>query len=194
VALFRRKTDELLMPHVVVFVPSWARRLCAVGDAMDRTGSQFRDVVVVTEGGPEETGAMITVLHHQQNLYRAGWTSAMYRIEADAEDLTAGSAESAPQTALPAGHRQSHGSKLDPHLWSTRLGAIGVLIDDQAEVVRSVTVIVLDSGAVVNGLVPAHTSATGWVLHSFEFPEEQIRSVAPAPAPQTPQHSRAWKR
>jgi hypothetical protein len=47
---------------------------------------------------------------------------------------------------------------------------------------RSVTVIDLEDGAVVNALVRASDFSATLTLRSFEFSNLQIRSLAPAPA------------
>jgi hypothetical protein len=55
--LFKRKTEELVLPQVVA--PTWTKRFGDIGDAIDLLDHEVRDVSIVTEGGPADQGAVV---------------------------------------------------------------------------------------------------------------------------------------
>jgi len=180
--LFKRKTEELVLPQVVA--PTWAKRFCDIGDAIDSLDHDVRDVSVVTEGGPGEQGAVVNVLAYRLGQSHAGWTPRMFRFArgtGELPSLAESTARSSVRSAAPP-----------PRLgeWGLRLRAIGSLLDAGHERVRSVTVVDLEAGAVVNAVVPEQTSGAVLTVRSFEYSNDQIKAAAAPFMPPPSIHAR----
>jgi hypothetical protein len=176
-SLFKRKDPQAESLRVIVQWPTWADRLGGIGVALDGVDHAMRDVVAVTDGGPGDSGASINMLGHRQSAFHSIWAPIMYEWEQGEEQLIDYVSGAAVVT------RPSSSANADPDgSWASRFRAIGSLLDRKGAVLRSVTVIDLEDGAVVNALVRASDFSATLTLRSFEFSNLQIRSLAPAPA------------
>src|SRR5215212_6783517 len=119
--LFKRKTEELVLPQLVA--PTWAKRFGNIGDAIDSLDHEVREVSIVTEGGRADQGAVVNVLGYRLGQSPAGWTPMMYRFAygtGELPSLAEGTAQSSVRAVAPP-------PKLGE--WGLRLRAIGSLLD-----------------------------------------------------------------
>ncbi len=170
-ALFKRRTRQTdeLKPVDSSQRPGWARRLSIVGQSLDTIPHPIRDVVVVTEGNPGEDGALISLLGYRESAYHAGWTSIMYSWSTSVAESQLDH-QLAPGTPVHSGYTQasSHGE------WEIRLRSVGSLLDRSGTPLRSVTVIDLITGVLVNAIVPVTDPVPGWELRSIELSNDRI--------------------
>lgn len=169
-ALFRRRHhEEPVRVGPIVERPTWARRLGVIGDALDATGQDIRDLAIVLKGGPEDGGTQISLLGHRQSVFHSGWASLMFRLEVGADELI----DQATGLSATAYHASYSTTPLIGE-WGTRLRAIGALIDERPQGVRSPTLVFVPGGVVINSIARDDLSFSGGVLASFEMSNEQI--------------------
>jgi hypothetical protein len=172
VALFRRRHhQEPAAVDPIAVRPKWARRLGVIGDALDATGQDIRDLAIVLKGGPEDGGAQISLLGHRQSIFHSGWASLMFRLETGADELID------QATGLSAtAYRASITTQLIGE-WGRSLRAIGALIDERPQELRSPTLVFVSGGVVINGILRDDLSFSSGALGSFELSSEQIRTA-----------------
>jgi hypothetical protein len=176
-ALFRRRSNEANVSEQVSSRPLWSDRLGHLGGAIDGADQEVRDLAIILEGGPEDRGAMLSLLGHRQSVFHSGWTSLMYRLDSGTDALNnhaTGFLEQAYSPSIPP-----HGA-VGP--WRARLNAIGALIDDRRPDLRSPSLIVLSGGVVINGVLASSVSEQPGRLISFELSDDEIRAKALAVA------------
>ena len=184
--LFKRKTEELVMPRVAS--PTWSKRLGDIGDAIDSLDHEVRDVSIVTEGGPGDSGAVVNVLGYRLGQSHAGWTPMMYSFARGTGELPSLAESTARASVRPVEPPPRLGE------WGIRLRAIGALLDSGGERVRSVTVVDLEAGAVVNAIVPEPTFGAVSTVRSFEFSNDRINAAAAPFIPPPAVHARPLSR
>jgi hypothetical protein len=185
VALFKRRHhQEPAAVDPTVERSTWTQRLGVIGDALDATGQDIRDLAIVMEGGPENGGAQISLLGHRQSAFHSGWASLMFRLEAGADELI----DQATGLSATAYHA-SISSTPSIGEWGTRLRAIGASIDERPHELRSPALVFVSGGVVINGIVRDNLSFSSGALASFELSNEQIRTaitMGTAARPQAP--------
>lgn len=169
-ALFKRRsthTNELETPvghDALAF--NWTNRLRKVGDALDALHSLVEDVVVTADGGPSNSSATINLLGYRASSFHPGWTSVTYRLNRGDSELTETTGQLVLESLVGASAN-----------WGDRFAAVGHLIDGTRPNSQSVTLIVLDTGIVVNAVVPDESRAQRMRLQSFSFTNDQIRAA-----------------
>lgn len=183
--LFKRKTEELIPPPEMA---NWSKRLGSIGDAIDSLKHDVRDVSIVTEGGPGDSGAIVNVLGVRIGQSHAGWTPMMYSFARGTGELPSLAESTASSSVRSAG--------VPPRLgeWGIRLRAIGALLDASHERIRAVTVVDLQAGAVVNAIVPEPTFGASSTIRSFEFPNDRIKQASAPFLPSASVQSRPFTR
>jgi hypothetical protein len=158
------------------FEEGWTGRLHAVGRALDEYDSPFRDLAIVTTGHD----VWITALGYHTGRYHAAWAPLTLWVEDD--DTQYVTAEPIQiERPRPAGW--SVVKETVP--WTTRLRALGVLLDRLPSPLRDVVVLDVDGGFVVQGRTRS-ASAEGetWVGATHEVTAREIaavnREVSPA--------------